>query len=273
MGEHLPDSLAYQSPPPQGGATKFRWLAATVVVALLAGSTGALLTYAALFNTVGKGVVADYIDRHPDVIAGALDAEQTKQATQQQSQDAALIRAHQAEIFADRIAPTMGAAKGDVVIAEFFDFRCPYCKSTAPMLERLVRRDRHVKIVLKNLPILGPDSVYAAHLGYAAARIGRFTDFYKTLFAKVPAEGDRTSIDKAVRSMGLNPVALYKQSQTKAIDASLQRDFQLAATLGITGTPALVVGQKLIVGAPESADLTAAVDTAEHATNASPHDP
>jgi len=66
----------------------------------------------------------------------------------------------------------MGAANGDVVIVEFFDFRCPYCKSTAPMLEQLLRRDRHVKIVFKSLPVLGPDSVYAAHLGFAAAHIG-----------------------------------------------------------------------------------------------------
>ena len=167
----------------------------------------------------------------------------------------------------------MGAPNGDVVIAEFFDFRCPYCKSTAPVLERLLRRDRHVKIVLKSLPILGPDSEYAARLGYAAARIGRFTEFYTTLFAKVPPDGDRASINKAVRSMGLNPAALYKQGQTKDIDAALQRDFRLAATLGITGTPALVVGQKLIVGAPESGDLAGTIDAAERDANASSHNP
>ena len=182
-GQQL-ESAAY-SPPPRERSTKLWWLAATVVVALLAGSAGASLTYATLFNAAVKGVVADYIDRHPNVIAAALGAEQAKQATQQQSEDAALIRAHQAEIFADGIAPTMGAAKGAVVIAEFFDFRCPYCKSTAPMLESLIRRDRHVKVVLKNLPILGPDSVYAARLGYAAARIGRFTDFYTTIYAEL----------------------------------------------------------------------------------------
>jgi protein-disulfide isomerase len=118
--------------------------------------------------------------------------------------------------------------------------------------------------VVKNLPILGPDSVYAAHLGFAAARLGRFADFYKTIYARVPPDGDRASIDNAVASMGLNPVALFKQSETKDIDAALQRNFRLAATLGITGTPALVIGDKLILGAPESADLAAAISAAEH---------
>jgi len=229
-----------------------------------------LLTYALLFNAGIKGAVINYIDRHPDVISAALDAQQAKQAAQQQSQDADLIRAHRAEIFADGTSPTMGAAKGSVVIAEFFDFRCPYCKSTAPELEQLVRHDRNVKIVLKNLPILGPDSVYAARLGYAAARMGRFTDFYTTLYAKVPPDGDRASIDRAVRSMGLNPAALYEEGQTKEIDASLQRNFRLAASLGVTGTPALVVGGKLILGA-DNAALAAAVDAAERGTSSETH--
>jgi protein-disulfide isomerase len=267
-------------------STRFSRLAETVVVGLLAGSCGAYLTYAALFSSNAaaraltaansqalRGVVADYIDRHPEAITAALDAQQAKKAAQQQTESSALIRAHQAEIFADRMSPTMGAAEGDVAIAEFVDFRCPYCKSTAPLLERLLRRDHHVKIVLKNLPILGPQSVYVARLGYAAARIGRFADFYRTIFAKVPPDGDRASIDNAVESMGLNPVALYKQSQTKDIDASLQRDFRLATTLGITGTPALVVGQKLLIGAPISADLADAVDVAKHDTGTSAHDP
>ncbi len=231
------------------------------------------MTYALLFDSAVKRVVVNYIDRHPEVVVAALNAEQAKQAKQQQSQDSALLRAHHAEIFADRVAPSIGAAKGDIVIAEFFDFRCPYCKSAAPLLERLVLRDRRVKVVLKNLPVLGSDSVYAAHLGFAAARLGRFADFYRTIFAKVPPDGDRASIDKAVRSMGLNPVALYKQSQTKEIDKALERDFRLAATLGITGTPALVVGQKLLVGAPESADLAAAVDAAERDTTTIARDP
>jgi len=251
------------------------------VAALIAGSCGAYLTYALLsgsalvaHGSLGRNgqalqsAVADYISQHPNVIATALDAEQATQAAQQQTVNAALIRTHEEEIFADKMSPTIGPAKADVVIAEFFDFRCPYCKSTAPMLEGLLRRDHHVKIVLKSLPILGPDSVYAARLGYAAARLGRFTDFYTTLYAKVPPEGDRASIDSAVRSMGLNPVTLYKQSQTRDIDAALQRDFRLASVLGITGTPALVVGQQLLVGAPDSDDLIAAVNAVEHKTSA-----
>jgi len=247
-------------------------LAETALVALIAGACGAFLTFAVLFKThMLQDIVADYINRNPNMIVAALNAEQADQAKQDQAAQTALVREHHAEIFTDRSAPTMGAANGDVVIAEFFDFRCPYCKSTAPMLEQLLRHDRHVKIVFKSLPVLGPDSVYAAHLGFAAAHIGRFPDFYTTIYARVPADGDRASIDNAVRSMGLNPVALYKQGQTKDIDAALQRNFQLAATLGITGTPALVVGDRLILGAPDSADLAAAVSAAR-TTHTSSHE-
>jgi protein-disulfide isomerase len=247
-----------------------RRLAETILVALIAGACGAFLTLVALFNVHAfSGVLATYIARNSDAIVAGLDAAQADQTRQAQAQQSALVHAHHAEIFADKSAPVMGAPNGDVVIAEFLDFRCPYCKSTAPMLEQLVRRDRHVKIVLKNLPVLGPDSVYAAYLGFAAARIGRFDDFYKTIYARVPADGDRASIDKAVTSMGLNPAALFKQGKNKDINAALQRNFRLAATLGITGTPALVIGDKLILGAPDSAGLAAAVSAAEHEASAS----
>lgn len=232
--------------------------AAALAVAVIAGVCGALLTYALLSSRITERAVGDYINRNPDVISDALDAQQAKQTAQQDAQSAAYIRAHRAEIFDDAMSPAMGSRNGDVVVAEFFDFRCPYCKNAAPMVESLLRKDPRVRIVLKNLPILGPESEYAARLGYAAAKQGRFAQFYTTLFAFVPPDGDRASIDHAVRSMGLDPVALYRESKTKDVDASLQRDSKIATALGITGTPAFVVGEKLIVGVPDRSDLLAA---------------
>jgi len=226
-------------------------------------SSGSSAAATATLDVPGiESIVAQYIHNHPETIVAALDAERARHALQGQYAVSAAIQAHRAELFADSASPTMGNPQGDVDVAEFFDFRCPYCKSTAPLLENLAARDRHVRIVLKNLPILGADSMYAAHLGLAAAKIGRFTDFYKAVFANVPAHGDRTAIDGAVRSIGFDPAALYARSRTPEIEALVKRDLQLAGALGIAGTPALVVGDQLLAEAPTLGTLQAAVAAA-----------
>jgi protein-disulfide isomerase len=248
----------------------------TALVALLASCCGAYLTHVVMLRSAsshGPSVpnaqdfeksVANYIHQHPTVIAEALNAGRAEQAIQQQSRASASIRAHHAEIVADSSSPTLGAIKGDVVIAEFFDFRCSYCKNIAPLLERLLNRDRNVKIVFKNLPVLGPDSVYAARLGLGAARLGRFGDFYKVIFDTVPPHGDRATIDKAVRSCGLDPAVLYAHGRDRNTDDALRRDSQLAEALGISGTPALVIGETLLQGVPTEEQLVAGLAAARH---------
>jgi protein-disulfide isomerase len=226
------------------------------------GSSAAVSASPALDVPGIQAIVADYIEKHPEAIVSALDAERARQALLDQSRASAAVHSHLAQLFADRRSPEMGNPRGDVNVAEFFDFRCPYCKLTAPLLEKLVARDSHVRIVFKNLPILGPDSIYAARLGLAAARLGRFTDFYETIFARVPPHSDRAAVDKAVRSLGLDPAALYAAGRTPEIEAAVQRDLRLAADLGISGTPALVVGDQLLPGAPTEAELDAAVKAA-----------
>jgi protein-disulfide isomerase len=223
------------------------------------GSSGGGTGAAALDVPGVRSIVAQYIMDHPETIVAALDAQQAQQALQRQSQVSIAIRQHRAELLADAGSPAMGDPKGDVTVVEFFDFRCPYCKKTAPLLEHLVARERRVRIVFKNLPVLGPESMYAARLGLAAARRGRFAEFYKTIFAQVPAHGDRGAIDGAVRNMSLNPAALYAASKTPEIDAAVQRDLRLAESLGITGTPALVVGDQVLPGAPTAQELDAAI--------------
>ncbi len=246
-----------------------RLAGAMTFVTLLAGVVGAYLgrTFAPTHPAVSSGldsravqqIVANYIRTHPGDVADSLESERMREVLQDQAQPAALIRSHFTEIFSDPGSPIIGNPKGDLNIAEFFDFRCPYCKSTAPLLEQLRAHNQRVRIVLKNIPVLGPDSVYAARLGLGAASLGRFADFYNAVFQLVPGHGDRTAIDAAVESLGLNPAALYARSQTTAINSAIERDLRLAEALKITGTPALIVGDKLLLGAPTREQLNVAV--------------
>ncbi len=74
-----------------------------------------------------------------------------------------------------------GAAKPEVTLVEFFDYACPYCKASNPAVDRLLQEDKGLRVVYRELPILGPDSVTAARLSLEASKLGRFAQFHDTL--------------------------------------------------------------------------------------------
>lgn len=232
---------------------------AEAFASILPGSSSTLTGRDPLSNS---HVISRCLEMRPEKVAAGLGAQTARNRFREQSEMAATIHANSTEIFADRHSQALGNPRGKVEIVEFFDFRCPYCKSAAPLLEDLAQHDKRVRIVFKNLPVLGPDSLYAARLGLAAARQGRFADYYAAVFTRVPGHGDRVAIDDAVKSIGLNPKVLFEQSKNKDVEMALQRDRRLASTLGVTGTPALIVGDRLLVGAPDHAGLSAAIDAA-----------
>ena len=133
-----------------------------------------------------------------------------------------------------------GAAKPDVVLVEFFDYACPYCKASNPHIERLLKEDKGLRVVYRELPILGPQSVAAARLSLAASKAGRFRQFHDTLW-EAGRPGPET-LAVASRAAGLQiPIA-----PTADAEAELNRNFKLAGQLGATGTPLFVVGNKVM---------------------------
>ena len=133
-----------------------------------------------------------------------------------------------------------GAAKPDVTLVEFFDYACPYCKASNPVVDRLIQEDKGLRIVYRELPILGPDSVIAARLSLEASKAGRFAKFHDTLW-----EAGRPATDtmaKAAQAAAIPPLPTNDPS----IEAELKRNFQLAGQLGATGTPLFVIGDRVM---------------------------
>ncbi len=133
-----------------------------------------------------------------------------------------------------------GAAKPDVTLVEFFDYACPYCKASNPVVDRLIQEDKGLRIVYRELPILGPDSVIAARLSLEASKAGRFAKFHDTLW-----EAGRPATDTmaaAAQAAAIPPLPTNDPS----IEAELKRNFQLAGQLGATGTPLFVIGDRVM---------------------------
>jgi protein-disulfide isomerase len=212
----------------------------TFGAALIGGIIGALLTAALLLFAL-PGVLSSRIVRQgllndPKILSDAVDA-------LRDAQYAPVLSTNRAAIETPFASSWRGAAKPEVTLVEFFDYACPYCKASNPSVDRLLKEDPGLRVVYRELPILGPDSVTAARLSLEASKLGRFAKFHDTLWAAGrPAPATNAA---AAQAAGISP----KPQEDPEIEAELKRNFQLAGQLGATGTPLFVVGDKVMNGA------------------------
>lgn len=179
-----------------------------------------------------------------EALAGLEAADQRERAD---AQRAAISRQEEA-LFRDAADPVKGNPRGDVTIVEFFDTRCGYCKQLHPTMEALLRRDANVRVVMKDLPILGPNSVLASRALLAAHRQGRYGPYYDALMA-LRVEPTEAVLRQQAERVGLDWSRLRREMDDPAIQRRIEVNLRLAQSLGIEGTPALVVGGTLVPGA------------------------
>ena len=207
------------------------------VPAVAGGAIGAVLTAALLLfaapQFVGSRIVRQGLMADPQILVDTADALRDRQYEP-------TLAAQRAAIETPFGSSWKGAAKPDVVLVEFFDYACPYCKASNPHIERLLKEDKGLRVVYRELPILGPQSVAAARLSLAASKAGRFRQFHDTLW-EAGRPGPET-LAAASRAAGLQiPIA-----PTADAEAELNRNFKLAGQLGATGTPLFVVDNKVM---------------------------
>ena len=179
-------------------------------------------------------VVRSYILNNPEIIEEAF-AEREKRAMTK------LVNEHRKDIETPFAGAWAGARDGDVVLVEFFDYACGFCRASNPDIAKLLSEDKNLKVVWRELPVLGEGSLAAATVSLAAAKQGRFKTFHDTLYA----EGGPTpqSIAKAQKAAGVAPM------QSAEFEQEINKNNELARALGATGTPTWVVGDKILSGA------------------------
>jgi protein-disulfide isomerase len=214
--------------------------------AILAGVAGALLGGGAVALISSRGsdvpqrgqveqVVREYILANPEILPEAM-------ARLQEKQLGGVVAANRAAFETPFASAWAGAEQGDVVLVEFFDYACGYCRKSNDDIERLLEEDKKLKVVWRELPVLGPDSEAAAKVSLAAASQGRFREFYDGLFEKGrPVPG---AVQQVQAEVGVRPMP-----QSTEISAELDKNFQLARAINATGTPTFVVGDKVLQGA------------------------
>jgi protein-disulfide isomerase len=194
--------------------------------------TAALLLFAAP-QLAGSRLVRAGMMADPQILVDASEALRDRQY-------APILAQNRAAIETPFGTSWKGASKPDVVLVEFYDYACPYCKSSNPAIDQLIKEDPGLRVVYRELPILGPQSVAAARLSLAASKAGRFTQFHDALW-EAGKPGPQT-LAAASAAAGIPAAAVDSQY----IEAELKKNFQLAGALGATGTPLFVVGDRVI---------------------------
>jgi protein-disulfide isomerase len=198
--------------------------------------------------------IESYIRSHPEAIEQTLQGLEAKRQAAEQERVKAMVAARQPELLNDPSSPISGNPKGAVTVVEFFDYRCGFCKRVAGAVTQLQKDDPRVRVVYKNFPILGEASELAAKAALASNAQGRYQAFHEALLA---AKSDMTKeqVLHIASDVGLDAKKLEADMNNPEWTTVIERNKALAKELGITGTPAFVVGNELYPGAMDLAAL------------------
>ncbi len=184
-----------------------------------------------------------------------------KLAAQQQQDLEQRIAGRQQALNNAPASPVLGNPAGDVVIVEFFDYTCPYCKAVDPRLQALLKSDRKVKLVLKEFPILTPQSLIATRAALASMRQGKYRQFHNAMmdFRGQLLESDIFDMAKA---SGLDIARLRRDMTAPEVSDEIIANFNLARGIRVFQTPAFIVGGRLMNSESASIDFPRAVAAA-----------
>jgi len=201
-----------------------------------------------------EAIIRETLLREPELIPEAITRLQDREVEK-------LLASNREAIETPFAGAWAGASEPDVVLVEFFDYACPYCRRSAADVRRLLAEDPKLRVVWRDMPVLGPASERFALASLSAARQNRYLRFYTQAFR----DGGRLSEERLIRTVraaGLNELQVARDLASADLRAEIDRNRELGRALGLTGTPSYVVGNRILAGAVGYEELKAAVEDA-----------
>lgn len=234
----------------------------TIVLAALFGAGGAVLAVNATdkpqpVNTADKAaieqIVREYILTHPEILPEAMSNLEARESKK-------VVDANRSRIETPFAGAWEGAADADVTLVEFFDYACSYCRASRPDVDRLLSEDKKLKVVYRELPILGPQSLDAALASLAVAQQGNYGEFHRTLYkaGRITPQIIADAMEKARADAG----RAREAEKSAAVKDEIATNIELQRLLQLTGTPSWVVGDTVLNGAVGYDELKKAIAAA-----------
>ncbi len=206
-------------------------------------------------------IVRDALKTDPSILRDAVVAMRADAEAHEEADSKARISSSEHALTAAPNDPVAGNPKGDVTLVEFYDPRCPYCRRMLPAIQALIQHDPKLRVVYKDIPVLGPASVMEARAILAAQRQGGYEKMQTALMSN-PAQPTDALIRDTARSLGLDPARLATDMSSASVTHQIDANLALAHELKVEGTPVWIVGDDFIPGAVDQTALESAIAAA-----------
>ena len=207
-----------------------------------------------------ESIIEEYLIDNPDIVIRALEAWEQQREERKAEQARLVIESRDDEIYNDPETPSEGDPDGGIVIVEFFDYQCGYCRLSAPDLFTVRDGIPGIRLIYKEFPILGEDSIRTARAALAAREQGLYESFHHALMIDTD-DFSQAGLMAAAEAVGLDSERLAHDMNDPDIDAYLERTRELATALGINGTPAFIINGDLYPGALRIAQFEQIIGT------------
>ena len=195
-----------------------------------------------------KDVVRKFIYDNPQVIIESFQRMQIMEEQNRLRQTRARLAEYRKDLEYDPETPIMGNPDGDVVIVEFFDYNCGYCKLMYKKVSEAVEKDGNMRWVLKDMPTLSESSMTAALAGLAANKQGKYTEMHRELMLTQGGLDDK-KIRAAAKKIGLDMKKFDQDVKSEEFQKHLEKNMTLARELSMSGIPQFIIGDFLSQGA------------------------
>ncbi|CAA7625620.1 Protein-disulfide isomerase [Candidatus Terasakiella magnetica] len=213
-----------------------------------------------------KKIVRDYLMEHPEVLGEALEALREKMRVQAEADAHKMLEARKDEILKNADDPQGGNLKGDVTVVEFFDYNCGFCRQTFDPMWDAVKADGKTRVVMKEFPVLGPDSVIAARVALVAKAQSqaKYDEIHRGMM-KYRGRLNEEAIFRIARDAGFNVDQLKKDIDGADITRQLKKNAELAHSLEIGATPTFIIGDRIIASALDQSTVKQLIEAARKA--------
>ena len=191
-----------------------------------------------------RAEIRAYLLEHPEVIFEAVAEYEQRTMAQQADMDSTLVEINAEEIYADGHSWIGGNPEGDITLVEFMDYRCSFCRRAFPQMMEFAGEDGNVRLVIKELPILGPQSEVMSRFAVAVLQLGTDEQYFAAHERLLAWEGDvsDSALGALAVELGLEAEAVLAQMRSSDVTAVLAENRALAQRLQISGTPSFVIG-------------------------------
>ncbi|KIN66402.1 Outer membrane protein [Sulfitobacter noctilucicola] len=209
-----------------------------------------------------RAEVRAYLMDNPEVIMQAVELLQNREAEAQEIADLTLVSDNAGDIFDDGFSYVGGNPDGDITLVEFLDYRCGYCKRAHDEVAKLLETDGNIRLIVKEFPILGEQSVIASRFAVATKQVAGDESYKAVNDALMAFNGDVTlpALRRLASTFGLDADAIEARMDSDEVTAEIAATRALAQKLSITGTPTFVMHDEMLRGYLPYDQMKAIVD-------------